>query len=218
MLLMLANNTGIRVGHLAGKFPGSIGHLYSPGSQRGPFEFCPYALDNGVFAKGDKWKASDWLKMLEWAKLSGQSPLWNLVPDTVADRDATLKKWAEFSPLARKYGWPLAFAAQDGMRPSDVPGDAEVVFVGGSTEWKWSTFRSWCDAFPRVHIGRVNSYHRLLDCERAGAKSIDGTGWTRGDQRQWRGLVSYLEEVHGIRPRQDQDLLITLEQDGIRVS
>jgi hypothetical protein len=207
MVLMLANNTGIRVGYLAGRFPGAIGHLYSPGAQRGPFPFCKYALDNGVFAKGNDWTPEPWIKMLDWARLSGQCPLWNLVPDFVADRDETLRRWEQYAPVARNYGWPLAFAAQDGMEPSDVPPDADVVFVGGSTDWKWSTYRDWCAAFPRVHIGRVNTYRRLFDCYDAGAESTDGTGFTRGDQRQWRGAVAFLEETKGMRKRVTQEKL-----------
>lgn len=206
-MVVMLNNTGIRVGYLAGAFPGLIGHLFSPGSQRGPFPFCKYAFDNGVFAKGNDWDSAVWVKMLEWGKLSGQSPIWNLVPDAVGDRDATLRKWDEFSPVARQYGWPLAFAVQDGMAERDVPPDAAVVFVGGSTEWKWDTYRDWCSAFPRVHIGRVNTYRRLFDCHDAGAESIDGTGWTRGDQRQWRGLNAYLEEATGKRKRVMQEKL-----------
>jgi hypothetical protein len=207
MVVMLANNTGIRVGYLAGKFPGLIGHLFSPGAQRGPFPFCNYAFDNGVFAKGGDWTPEPWIKMLEWGKLSGQSPLWNLVPDAVGDRDATLRKWDEFSPIARRYGWPLAFAVQDGMTESDVPADASVVFVGGSTEWKWATYRDWCAAFPRVHVGRVNTYRRLFDCYDAGAESTDGTGFTRGDQVQWRGLCAFCEETTGMRKRVVQENL-----------
>ncbi len=217
MVLMLANNTGIRVGYLAGRFPGAIGHLYSPGAQRGPFPFCEYALDNGVFAKGNDWTPGPWVKMLDWARLSGQRPLWNLVPDFVADREETLRRWEQYAPVARSYGWPLAFAAQDGMEPSDVPPDADVVFVGGSTDWKWNTYRDWCAAFPRVHIGRVNTYRRLFDCYDAGAESTDGTGFTRGDQRQWRGAVAFLEETNGMRKRVTQEKLFG-DGHAVRVS
>ncbi len=106
-----------------------------------------------------------------------------------------------------RYGWPLAFAVQDGMTVEDVPGDADVIFVGGSTEWKWRTVAMWCAAFQRVHVGRVNTYRRLWECHDAGAESIDGTGWTRGDQRQYRGLLAYLAESTGGRLRSVQQML-----------
>jgi hypothetical protein len=204
---MPANNTGIQVGYLAGRFPGKIGHLFSPGAQRGPFDFIPYALDNGVYAKGDAWEEGPFFELLDWAKLSGLRPLWVIVPDVVSDRIRTLRKWDLYAPKMAVYGWPLAFAVQDRMEPSDVPADASVVFVGGSTEWKWATMAMWCARFPRVHVGRVNTYRRLWDCHEAGAMSCDGTGWMRGCQRQFRGLLAYLEESSGSRQRQQQSRL-----------
>lgn len=199
MLVMPSNNNGIQIGHLAGKYPGKLGHLYSPGGQRGPYRFMPYALDNGAygaFMRNEKWNSKAWLDLLHWAKMSGQAPLWTLVPDVVGDRARTLDAWEIWSPVAAKYGWPLAFAVQDGMTILDVPKGTHVVFVGGSTEWKWKTAASWCKAFRRVHIGRVNTFQKLVLCEEMGAESVDGTGWTRGDQKQWNGLVAWLEGEH----------------------
>jgi len=75
MLVMVANNTGVKVGYLAGKFEGKIGHLYSPGAQTGPHEFLPFGLDNGAFGHDDDWDEDGWIKLLDWALLSGQRPL-----------------------------------------------------------------------------------------------------------------------------------------------
>lgn len=205
MIVMLASNTGIRAGYFAGRYPGRIGHLFSPGDQKGPFEFCDYSLDNGAFL--GKWTLEKWVKLLEWAKLSDKDPRWILVPDIVSDRDGTLALWREHSPLAARYGWPLAFAVQDGMTPKDVPANAEVVFVGGSTFWKWQSLPTWCKAFHRVHVGRVNTYRRLWTCHDNGAESIDGTGWLRGNQKQYRGLAAYLAESSGETKRAIQGTL-----------
>lgn len=206
VIVMPANNTGIAVGWMAGRYPGKIGHLFSPGAQRGPFtrEFgIPYAFDNGAFALGEAWQEEPWIKMLDWGRLSGQRPLWALVPDVVGDRAGTLRRWGQYAGIVADYGWPLAFAVQDGMVAADVPISADVVFVGGSTEWKWKTMPMWCGHFQRVHVGRVNTYRRLWQCDDAGAESCDGTGWTRGDQIQARGLRAYLEEsTNGDRIRQ----------------
>ncbi len=206
---MLANNTGIRTGYLAGRYPGKLGHLISPGAERGPFDFegWKYSLDNGAFGpKG--FQVDAWVKLLDWAKLSGIPPSWTLVPDVVGDREGTLARWREYSGTATRYGWPLAFAVQDGMTPKDVPSTAEVVFVGGTTFWKWSTVASWCKAFHRVHVGRVNTYRRLWECHDAGAESTDGSGMTRGDQVQERGLRAYLAESTGERQRVMQGSLL----------
>jgi hypothetical protein len=200
VIVMPANNTGIRVGHLAGRYPGKLGHLYSPGAEVGPFHFMPYALDNGAFpafSKGEPWDEGAYWGLINWMRLQTQRPRWILVPDVVADRAATLAKWAEWEPVLRPLGYPLAFAAQDGMTFADVPASADVVFLGGSTDWKRQAIVPWCARFPRVHVGRINTYKWLWYCADAGAESCDGTGWTRGDQAQWRGLEQWLREASG---------------------
>lgn len=206
---MLANNTGMRTGYLAGRYPGRIGHLFSPGAQTGPFgDLAGYScsLDNGAFGPNG-FDETKWVTLLNWARLRGVSPGWVLVPDVVGDRDGTLAHWDQYVPIAAPYRWPLAFAVQDGMTPADVPADAAVVFIGGTTDWKWRTLPIWTGAFPRVHVGRVNTYRRLWQCHDSGAESIDGTGWMRGDQRQYRGLCVYLAESSGERTRTIQGLL-----------
>lgn len=217
MIVMPANNTGIRVGWLAGKYPGRMAHLFSPGAQQGPFEFMEYALDNGAygaFKSGKEWDEAAWVRLLDWARLSAIAPRWVLIPDVVGDRLRTLRRWEMYAPIAARYGWPLAFALQDGMVPTDVPQEASVVFVGGTTEWKWRHLAMWCKAFPRVHVGRVNTYRRLFQCYDAGAESGDGTGWTRGDQIQWRGLQAFFAQTSGEQPRPEQ---LTLEDHGVHI-
>jgi hypothetical protein len=209
---MPANNTGVRTGYLAGRFPSKIGHLFSPGGERGPLEFIPYSLDNGAYGAylaRKEWDCEAWVRLLDWANISGQTPLWAIVPDVVGNKVATLRNWSQHAGTVARYGWKLAFAVQDGMVPNDVPNDADVIFVGGSTEWKWATVGLWCANFPRVHVGRVNTYRRLWQCHDLGAESIDGTGWMRGDQVQYRGLLAYLEESTGSRHRVTQYELAT---------
>lgn len=199
---MPANTTGIRTGYLAGKYehaPSKLGHLFSPGSQVGPHAFMPYALDNGAygaFTNQIEWESGPWTKLLRWALASGQRPSWTLVPDAVGDRERTLRMWHRYASVARAVRAPLAFAAQDGMTFADVPRDAEVVFLGGSTEWKWSNLFAWCAHFPRVHVGRVNGLRGLRLCAKAGAESCDGTGFSRAT-RQWRELETFLAEMNG---------------------
>lgn len=192
MMVMPANHSSAH--QLAAQYGRHlVGHLYSPGGYRSPRELeC--AVDNGVFAKGDAWDADTFLHMLDGMQIDGVRPRWVLVPDVVADREQTLAKWQEWAPrLRRYYGWPLAFAVQDGMTVEDVPADADVVFVGGSTRWKWQTVALWCAHFPRVHVGRVNTERRLWQCARLGAESCDGTGWFRDvGGKQAQGLRNYL--------------------------
>lgn len=198
MIVMPANNRGLVAGWLCGRFAGRIGHLYSPGGISRIYDFVPFALDNGkysVWAAGKQWDELGFIRHLELVAASGKPPLWALVPDAVADRDGTLREWDLWYKRMAHYGWPLAFAVQDGMVKADVPKEADVVFVGGSTPWKRKTMRDWCDWFPRVHVGRINTNRWLWECDEAGAESCDGTGWMRGDEAQLRGLINYLERA-----------------------
>lgn len=202
MIVMVANNSGREARRLASSHPGRIGHLYGPGGWRGPFPEFPYALDNGAFpafSKGTAWSARPFLDLCHRAKAAGIPPQWVAVPDVVCDRDATLASWYRWAPhLRTRYGWPLAFVVQDGMQKGDVPGEAAVIFVGGSTEWKQKTAAYWCQHFPRVHVGRVNGERDLWRYHRAGAESCDGTGWFRGSRKQLDGLWYYLADSSGL--------------------
>lgn len=199
MIVLPANHSSLHVGWLAGRYPGRIGWLISPGGWRTPPAWLPYALDNGAFpawTKGTPWDADAFVALLDKAAAC-RRPEWVLAPDVVADRSQTLASWARWAPTLRGYGWPIAFAVQDGMTPEDVPRDASVIFVGGTTEWKWRTALDWCRCFPRVHIARVNTYGALWRAHGAGAESCDGTGWFRGDKNQLAGLDQYLAESAG---------------------
>ncbi len=203
MLVMVSNATGIEVGLLAGKYPGGIGHLFSPKGQRGPWPEIPYALDNGAygaFLNKREWNESDWRTLLWWAAMCGQRPLWSVVPDVVQDRDETLRRWDIYAPVVRSMGFRPAFAAQDGMTFADVPDDECVIFLAGSDTWKDSSIKPWCAQFPgRVHVARVNGMPRLLASYRAGAVSVDGTGWFHKNSSkhtsQFNDLNKFLRET-----------------------
>ena len=206
MRVMLTNSNSLETGYLAGRYEHRIGHLYSPGGLRGPYEFMPFALDNGRFpawSRGQEWDEDAFSGMLDRVRDSRIDPLWVLVPDVVADAEATLREWDKWCSLIAAYSWPLAFAAQDGHTPDDVPAEAAVVFVGGTTEWKRASLHDFCGAFPRVHVGRINTEKWLWECHDAGAESCDGTGWFRGDKVQLAGLRRYLQRSSkGQRPAQ----------------
>ena len=196
MIVMPSNNAGIVAGWLFGRFPGRMGHLYSVGGLSRLHSFVPFALDNGRFPAWEnkcEWDEEAYLGMLDRVVNMGGKPMWLLVPDVVGDAAATLMEWDKWAHRLTQYRWPLAFAVQDGMNPENVPKEAEVVFVGGSTEWKRKTMYDWCDQFDRVHVGRINTNKWLWECDQAGVESCDGTGWFRGDQQQLDGLIDYLE-------------------------
>lgn len=200
MMIMPANNSGAGIIELARKHRGKIGWLNGPSSFKRPVNYIPYALDNDAFSAWrdyKPWDESAWFRMLDKAQNCGHMPMWVLCPDKVGDCEETLRLWDKYWPEIKARGWRGAFAVQDGMekQPRCVPVWASVVFVGGSTFWKWRWLRLWTEQYPRVHVGRVNEFWRLHICEDAGVESVDGTGWMRGtlNGRQGRQLQAWLE-------------------------
>jgi hypothetical protein len=199
LMVMPSNNSSAIVHYWAGKYEGRIGWLVGPSAMKKTKlrSWMPFALDNDAFASwttGRPWDEAAWLNMLTAVAMHNLTPLWVLVPDVVADREATLAKWEQYAPVAARYGWPLAIAVQDGMTPADIPISAEVIFIGGTTEWKWRSLPMWAQTGKRVHVGRVNEVERLHICERWRVESVDGTGWMQGTEhgRQATALAEWL--------------------------
>lgn len=198
MVVMPANNSSGRVHWWAGKWPGRIGHLYGPGGQRGPYPWIPYALDNGAFKAYQLKQPFDgkaFTRLLNWAQKKAAPPMWCAVPDVVADRDGTLRSWDQWFPELVDKGWDLAFVVQDGMTPDDVPPTADIVFVGGTKQWKRETVPMWTSVFPRVHVGRVNSEADLWLCHNHGCESCDSSGWFMGDTTRLEPVEAYLRST-----------------------
>lgn len=200
---MISNQTGFEAGLLCGRYPGRVGHMFSPGGERGPYVGVPFALDNDAWPAAKNKRPRDVAghrKLLRWCLLSGLRPTFALVPDVVADRDATLREWDLHAAEMAGMGFRLGFAIQNGMSFGDVPTSDCIVFLGGSTAWKDAAIAPWCTHFPgRVHVGRVNGMPRLLASWRAGAISVDGTGWfhtnQRGGSSQSADLRKFLRET-----------------------
>lgn len=202
MIVMPSNASGW-FWHSLARETGRLGHLYSPGAQRGPWPWFPYALDNGAFScwepvkntfDAEKWAVTEraWQRLIVWAQIAAIKPRWAIVPDVPGNAVATFAKWAEFAPGIRSV--PLALAVQDGMEVEQVRGLSPaptVICVGGSTGWKWASVERWARAFPRVHLLRCNAPARLYDLEAMGVESCDGTGWNRGDRKQTSGLEAW---------------------------
>lgn len=194
---MPANSSSMLTGYLAGRYPGRIGWLLGPDGWREPHSWLTYACDNNAYADfcaKRPWDESKFYSHIDRITGRSRKPIWIAVPDVVSDRESTLRQWFAHSPRVAQYGCPLAFVAQDGMTPDDIPPNASIVFIGGSTKWKWANLRDWTGAFPRVHVGRVGSERMLWMAHEAGAESCDGTGWLRGGEKRAEGLIRYLEE------------------------
>lgn len=204
MIVMPANASGW-VWHCLARETGRIGHLYSPGAQRGPWPWLPYALDNGAFSCWDMktntfhqamWEKvyKLWQSLIYWAASARMRPRWAIVPDEPGNRANTLSKWDQYVQHVIDAEIPPAIAVQDGMTPGDIESlkvKPQVICVGGTTEWKWATVEMWAREFPRVHLLRCNSPEKLYWLEELGVESCDGTGWNRGDKKQTSGLEQW---------------------------
>jgi len=204
MIVMPANCTGW-LWHSLARETGRLGHLYSPGAQRGPWPWLPYALDNGAFGCWEpqtntfdysKWekREDEWRRMLFWAQAVQQKPLWAIVPDIPGNAAETIKRWVTYAPQVRSCGFPIALAVQDGMTCDDVRAltpTPDVICIGGTTDWKWQTVEQWA-SFGRCHLLRCSNPDRLDYLEELGVESCDSTGWNRGDRdRRLAGLEEW---------------------------
>ena len=158
-----------------------VGWLFTPGRNREPKPWLPYAIDNGkfgVYLDGREWEEENFLTTLRHFQKQEIKPRWAAVPDIVANKEETLKAWAKWVPrLSKEFSFDWAFVAQDGMTPCDVPTDADVVFIGGSKAWKWKNAKLFTESFPRVHIGGVNSTVPGPKNDRKARKLVS---WTSG--------------------------------------
>lgn len=205
MIIMPANSTGW-FWHCLARETGKIGHLFSPGAQRGPWPWFPFALDNGAYScwdivtnefDYDKWATIEpkWRQLIYWAASAVQQPRWAIVPDVVGDMEATFERWDRNYRTVVDAEIVPALAVQDGMVPADVRALANipsVICVGGSTDWKWNTIEMWAKEFQRVHLLRCNSPDKLEYLESIGVESCDGTGWNRGSRKQTEGLETFV--------------------------
>jgi hypothetical protein len=147
-----------------------------------------WCADNGCFSKGypgdDAWFA--WLE--SFTPEERARCLFAVAPDVVGDAVATETRSRPWLAKIRALGYPVAYVAQDGLEDLEMPGDDggdwwddfDVLFIGGSTEWKLGrhAINLAAEAKRRgkwVHMGRVNSERRLRYADAIGCDSADGT-------------------------------------------
>jgi hypothetical protein len=161
------------------KYP-EVGRLIVPRARNRPetLALVPrrWAMDNGAFSK---FRADLFLAMLQQFR-TASGCLFVVAPDVVANAGSTIELWAQWAPVIRGAGFPVAFAAQDGLRPDAVPWECDALFIGGSTAFKLSREARSLAAYAKargkwVHMGRVNSRRRLRYAMQIDIDSIDGS-------------------------------------------
>lgn len=161
----------------------SLGWGYMLGPKAGVrlslVEGVPWAADNGAFSGA--WDPGRWATWLAAMVPARDRCLFAVVPDVVGDAAATRALWDRWSAVPDELGYRLAFVAQDGCTPPDVPwGQVDCLFVGGTDAFKLSevAFGLATEARQRgrqAHLGRVNSQRRLRAAYVGGYTSCDGT-------------------------------------------
>jgi hypothetical protein len=163
-----------------------------------------WCADNGIFGKGypgdEAWFA--WLQ--SYTPEERARCLFAVAPDVVGDAVATDERSRPWLAKIRDLGYPVAYVAQDGLEDLEMPGDGadwwddfDVLFIGGSTEWKLGRHARALVAEAKrrgkwVHMGRVNSQRRMQYADAIGCDSADGTYIAFGPDLNLPNVLSWL--------------------------
>lgn len=158
-----------------------------------------WAADNGCFNEKTYVGDAKWYTWL--SKFSDEQKarcLFATAPDVVGDHLATVARSTTWIPKIRELGYRAAFVAQDGMTVDSTDWDFDVLFIGGTTEFKLgNTVRDLVkEANGRripVHVGRVNSKKRFLTFAHLGCASADGTFLGFGPEKNLPKLINWIE-------------------------
>lgn len=118
-------------------------------------------------------------------------------PVVIGDAAATLERSRPWLARIRELGVPAALVAQDGIEALEIPwGEFDVLFLGGSTEWKIgpeaeALTREAKARGVRVHMGRVNSGRRLKLAGGWGVDTADGTFLAFGPEKNLVRLLAW---------------------------
>jgi len=112
-----------------------LGCLIVPGEGNDPFKGQAWAADNGAFSGFDPEAFVLMLERLRKVEYSHRSCLFVAAPDVVGDYKRTLAKFSRWATVIRAFGFPVAFVAQNGITPEQVPWiEFDCLFIGGSKQ------------------------------------------------------------------------------------
>lgn len=160
-----------------------------------------WCADNGCYGKGFPGEDA-WLKWLGRLPYDRKLCEFAVAPDVVGDARATLARSRPWMDKVRALDLPVAFVAQNGLERLRVPWkDFDVLFIGGSTDWKLGEHaRELIGRAVRhgkgVHFGRVNSRMRLRYAKQVGCTSADGTYVCFGPTKNLGRMSRWLAEVN----------------------
>lgn len=161
-----------------------------------------WGADTGCFTQPHTFSMSRYIDWLTDRKYAQDSCLFATAPDVVGDAVATLEISREPLQEIRGLGYKSALVAQDGLENLDVPWDTfDCLFIGGTTEWKLSehAYALTEEAKRRgkwAHMGRVNSFRRIMAATISGYDSVDGTFLAYGPDLNIIRLKSWLDKLN----------------------
>lgn len=179
---------------------GDLGYIDTPAQGNKRPDSVVWCADNGCFGKGYPGDQK-WIEWLMKNAVNADTCLFATAPDVVGDAAATLARSAPWLQPIRELGYPAALVAQDGLEDLDVPWETfDVLFIGGSTEWKLGPaarelVRDAKSRGKHVHMGRVNSLRRYRYAEAIGCDSSDGTFLVFGPDQNLVRLRGWMAAV-----------------------
>jgi hypothetical protein len=172
---------------------------------------------NYLVSSGRRWAAdndcyqglnrTEYIAMLQ--RLQGvPGCLFVVAPDVVADAHKTLIRFRMWQPVIKYFGFPVAFAAQDGLEHFNkaIPWTLfDALFIGGTTSWKLgehaARFIAEAHSLGKwVHMGRVNSNRRIRYAQTVKCDSIDGTGYSKWSKKTLPKAIPVLETTQHALP------------------
>jgi len=164
-----------------------IGACVSPATKKHFDSYLFYFLDNGAFGcwlRKEPFNPVPFLSLVEKSLKASKKADFLVLPDLIGKGKESLEFSALWAERLDGIEIPFALALQDGMEEVEVEEfvrvyGVKVLFVGGTTEWKWRTAEKWVKLAERLgikcHVGRVPSAKRVYQARIVGAHSIDTT-------------------------------------------
>lgn len=182
-----------------------VGLLVQPGTwnsyRHRLTEFPVWAADTGLYRKDpSQFDLPRWLDQLATVDAAAQCAFVT-ARDAYCDPVITNEFARIDCPLIRAAGFPAAYVAQDGSGCCTVPWHLmDVLFLGGSTEWKLSNDARLLVLEARrrgirTHMGRVNSARRYRIAATWGCDSVDGTFLAFGHDANFPRLRAWVDQT-----------------------
>ncbi|MFD4406671.1 hypothetical protein ACFWPH_28310 [Nocardia sp. NPDC058499] len=176
---------------------GALGMIASPPQGNRIESDYTWCADNAVF-NGKYPGDEQYLAWLRKHRHHADRCLFAVAPDVVGDHFATMSRSRDMLRRIRDLGYPVAFAAQNGMELCtwDPWDEIDALFLAGDTDWKLSRHAAELAAVAAslglwVHMGRVNSARRYDTARAFGCHSVDGTYLTKAPGKNLSTVLSW---------------------------